>query len=103
MVKSICYTLAAILLCLGIFIYAEIFLNRQFEEFSKALDTLYTKVENRTATREDGYAQCGTTKSQSFKFWCRTTTFLTSTIGLASVADFCTTTSTSWRWARLKC
>ena len=37
MVKSICYTLAAILLCLGIFIYAEIFLNRQFEEFSKAL------------------------------------------------------------------
>ena len=56
MVKSICYTLAAILLCLGIFIYAEIFLNRQFEEFSKALDTLYTKVENRTATREDGYA-----------------------------------------------
>ncbi len=56
MVKSICYTLAAILLCIGLFIFAEWYLNKQFEEFSVALDSLYTKIEDETATREDGYA-----------------------------------------------
>lgn len=56
MVKSIIYTLAAILLCAGIFIFGEWYLNKQFEEFSAALDTLYVKVEERTASEEDGFA-----------------------------------------------
>ena len=56
MVKSIIYTLTALLLCLGLFIFVDIYLDKQFEEFSGALDTLYRKVENKTANREDGFA-----------------------------------------------
>ncbi|MDE7083031.1 MAG: DUF4363 family protein [Clostridia bacterium] len=56
MVKAICYTVAAILICIGLFIFAEWYLNKQFEEFSAALDSLYEKIEDETATREDGYA-----------------------------------------------
>ena len=41
---------------MGLFIFVDIYLNKQFEEFSGALDTLYRKVENRTANREDGFA-----------------------------------------------
>ena len=56
MVKSIIYTATAIALCLALFIGVEIYLNRQFDEFHGALDTLYRKVENETANREDAYA-----------------------------------------------
>ena len=56
MVKSLCYTLAAILLCAGLFVFTEIYVSRQFADFSMALDTLYSKVENKTANREDGFA-----------------------------------------------
>ena len=56
MVKSIIYTVTAIALCLALFIGVEIYLNKQFEEFHDALNTLYRKVENETANREDGYA-----------------------------------------------
>ena len=56
MVKSICYTLAAIALCLGLFIFCEWYLNKQFSEFSDAVQTLYEKTERGTANREDGYA-----------------------------------------------
>lgn len=56
MVKSIIYTLTALLLSLGLFIFVDIYLNKQFDEFSGALDTLYRKVENKTANREDGFA-----------------------------------------------
>lgn len=56
MVKAICYTVAAILVCIGLFVFAEFYLNKQFEEFSAALDTLYEKIEDETATQEDGFA-----------------------------------------------
>ncbi len=56
MVKAICYTLAAILLCVGLFIFAEWYLGNQFDDFSVALNTLYDKIENETTTRDDGYA-----------------------------------------------
>lgn len=56
MVKAISYTLAAILLCVGLFFFSELYVTRQFNEFSAALDTLYSKVEDGTANREDGYA-----------------------------------------------
>ena len=56
MVKSIIYTATAIILCLALFIGVEIYLNKQFGEFHDALDTLYRKVEDETANREDGYA-----------------------------------------------
>ena len=54
MVKGICYTLAAIAVSLGLFFFSQWYMNKQFEEFSQALDALYTKVE--TASQEDGYA-----------------------------------------------
>ena len=56
MVKSIVYTSAAILLCLGLFIFSNWYINKQFTEFSAALDTLYTKVEGQSASREDATA-----------------------------------------------
>ena len=56
MVKSIIYTATAIILCLALFIGVEIYLKKQFDEFHDALDTLYRKVEDQTANREDGYA-----------------------------------------------
>ena len=56
MVKSIIYTLTAIALCVGLFIGVEIYLGKQFDEFHTAVETLYKKVEDRTANREDGFA-----------------------------------------------
>lgn len=56
MVKSLIYTATAIVLCLALFIGVEIYLNKQFDEFHDALTTLYKKVEDETANREDGYA-----------------------------------------------
>lgn len=56
MVKSIIYTVTAILLCIALFIGVEFYLNEQFGEFHDTLETLYKKVENETANREDAYA-----------------------------------------------
>ena len=56
MVKGICYTLAAIAVSLGLFFFSQWYMNKQFEEFSQALDALYAKVEEKTASQEDGYA-----------------------------------------------
>ena len=56
MVKAISYTLAAIALCIGLFIFSEIYIKTQFNEFADALDTLYSKIEDKSATREDGNA-----------------------------------------------
>lgn len=56
MVKAISYTLAAIVLCAGLFIFSEYYVSRQFSEFADAVDTLYAKVEDGTANREDGFA-----------------------------------------------
>lgn len=56
MVKSIIYTLVAIALCLALFIGTQIYVTRQFDEFHDALETLYDKIEEKTANRDDGYA-----------------------------------------------
>lgn len=56
MVKSVVYTLVALAACITLFICVEIYLDRQFDEFQDALQTLYRKVEDETANREDGYA-----------------------------------------------
>lgn len=56
MVKSIIYTVVAIALCVGFFIWTDYYIDKQFEEVSTALETLYDKIEDNTATREDGYA-----------------------------------------------
>ena len=56
MVKSTIYILAALLLCIGLFVGVDIYLDKQFEEFHDAVETLYKKVEEETANREDGYA-----------------------------------------------
>ena len=73
MVKAIIYTVTAIALSLGLFIFAEIYTGKQFEEFSTALNTLYAKTENKTATREDRFGQ---TKKVSCTSSSRTTIFL---------------------------
>ena len=56
MVKAIYFTLAAVLLCIGLFLFTEQYVERQFKEFSEAIETLYDKTENKTANREDGFA-----------------------------------------------
>ena len=56
MVKSIAYTLTAVALCIGLFVFTEIYLKKQFDEFHGALDALYEKIEDETATRSDGLA-----------------------------------------------
>jgi nitrogen fixation-related uncharacterized protein len=56
MVKSIIYTLVAIALCAGFFVFTEFYLQKQFDDFHGALDELYDKVEDQTANREDAYA-----------------------------------------------
>lgn len=56
MVKSVVYTLVALAACITLFICVEIYLDRQFDEFQDALQTLYRKIEDETANREDGYA-----------------------------------------------
>lgn len=56
MVKSIIYTVVAIILCIALFVSVQIYIGTKFEEFNSALQTLYAKVENHTATREDGNA-----------------------------------------------
>lgn len=56
MVKAIIYTLAAIALCAGLFVFTEWYVNKQFKDFSDALEFLYDKVEKETANREDGFA-----------------------------------------------
>lgn len=56
MVKAIIYTVTAVLLCIGIFIFGEWYLNRQFDEFSAAVEALYEKVDDRVATVADGDA-----------------------------------------------
>lgn len=56
MVKSIVYTAAAIALCIGLFLGTQWYVDKQFEEFSMALETLYGKIEDEVASREDGVA-----------------------------------------------
>lgn len=56
MVKSITLTLAAIILCIAFFIFVEWYLNREFNAFYEAVDCLYDKTEEMTATREDADA-----------------------------------------------
>ncbi len=56
MVKSIIYTLVAILLSVGFFIWTDVYITEQFGQFHSALETLYDKIENEEANREDAYA-----------------------------------------------
>lgn len=56
MVKSIIYTLVAIALCVGVFVGTQIYISSQFKTFHAALETLYDKIEDKTANREDAYA-----------------------------------------------
>lgn len=56
MVKSIIYTLVAIALCLGVFFGTQYYIDEQFNHFHATLETLYDKIEEKTATREDAYA-----------------------------------------------
>lgn len=56
MVKSIIYTLVAIALCLGVFFGTQFYIGQQLRQFHSALETLYDKIEDKTATREDAYA-----------------------------------------------
>lgn len=56
MVRSICLTLAAIAACIAFFIFVDIYLGREFDEFYGAVETLCDKVENTTANSADADA-----------------------------------------------
>ena len=56
MVKSIIYTLVALLLCVGFFIFTDYYISTQFIQFNAALETLYDKIEDREANKEDAVA-----------------------------------------------
>lgn len=56
MVRSIIYTIVAALLCIGFFIWTDLYISNQFGQFHDALETLYYKVEDKSANREDAYA-----------------------------------------------
>ena len=56
MVKSIIYTLVAIALCLGVFLGTQFYIDEQIGDIHDALETLYDKIEQKTANREDAYA-----------------------------------------------
>ena len=56
MVKSIIYFFVAVALCIGLFIGTDYYIGKQFDEVGSAMQTLYDKIEDETATREDGYA-----------------------------------------------
>ncbi|MGN1060906.1 MAG: DUF4363 family protein [Candidatus Coproplasma sp.] len=56
MVRSIIYTIVAAILCVGFFIWTDVYISTQFGQFNDALNTLYDKVEEKTANREDAYA-----------------------------------------------
>lgn len=56
MVKSIITTFVAIALCIGFFLWTDYYIHSQFSTFHDAIETLYDKVENEEATREDAYA-----------------------------------------------
>lgn len=102
MVKSIAYTLTAIALCIGLFIFTELYLHNQFNEFHDALNALYTKIEDETATRSDALAvkAIWDDKKESCTFLYRTTIFPISIIGLTRRADCLPITITSWPWER---
>ena len=53
MVRSIIYTLAAIALCAGFFIFTEVYVSRQFGYIHGAAEELYSKVEEGDATLSD--------------------------------------------------
>jgi len=53
MVKSIISVLISLALIFGFAAYESNFVMRQFDEFSTVLDTLYEKVENQTANKQD--------------------------------------------------
>ena len=56
MVKSIVYTLVAIALCIGVFLGTQFYIDNQLNEVHGALETLYDKIEQQTASREDAYS-----------------------------------------------
>ncbi len=56
MVKSVVYTLTALALCLGLFIFTDWFLSKEFGEFYVACDSLYDKLEQDIATCQDATA-----------------------------------------------
>ena len=53
MVKSIITLLVAIVLLFSISLYEQYYINKTFLEFKKIMTTVYDKIENDTATKED--------------------------------------------------
>lgn len=56
MVRSICLTLAATVACIAFFIFVDIYLGHEFDEFYGAVETLCEKVEDATANSTDADA-----------------------------------------------
>ncbi len=56
MVKSIIYTATALVLCVTLFIFCELYLHAQFDELYKVSDSIYAKIEDKSVTEDDAYA-----------------------------------------------
>ncbi len=56
MVRSIISTIVTLTIFIAFFIFTDVYVNTQFSDFESAVETLYEKVEQKTATRQDGYA-----------------------------------------------
>lgn len=56
MVRSVILTLAVLTACVAFFIFVEKYVDGEFEEFYVAVNELYEKTEQETATREDAKA-----------------------------------------------
>ena len=56
MVKSIIYTLTAIAMCAGLFVFTEKYVGGQFDDLYGAANALYEKTEEGSATENDALA-----------------------------------------------
>ena len=56
MVKTIISILCAVAILIGGAVYESFYIHRQFDDFSCVLETLYDKVNDKTATQDDVYA-----------------------------------------------
>jgi hypothetical protein len=56
MVKSITYTLTALLLSIAFFVWVDWYLQKECDNFYEAVNTLYEKTEEHSASREDACA-----------------------------------------------
>lgn len=71
MVRTLASIFIALALLLGVSFYEIYYVDKKFGEFSEQVETLYEKVENKTATRQDAEAvrTSWNKKKESLHIW----------------------------------